>query len=224
MKLLLLLGSIPIAVLLASVFMLIPVGVPIFNIIYVAIFGGYGFLLLLLYRIGRMPATKGKWVPKWKQSAKELDWKKVLFAFTCFIALLVFIIFFTRSGFFYVYPLNQRLIWLVLFTIFSIPGFYIGQLEISLLRKQTDQIGKFTILNTLIILIPFFLQTIFFLALGSTSGFLGGINGLIILAIVFVSGDILQKIGKNALLTAYLQSFLLQLLVLPQGSLFLIFY
>jgi pimeloyl-ACP methyl ester carboxylesterase len=224
MKLLILLASLPIAVIIASLILLIPVGVPIFNIIYVAIFGGYGLLLMLLFRAGKMPGTKGKWQPKIKSFAETFIWKNQLWMTLSFIGILVYIIFFTNSGFFYIYPLNSRLLWLFLFTIFSIPGFYIAQIEMNMVRKITDNLNRYSILNTLIVLIPFFLQTIFYLALRSISGFLGGIHGLIILMIVFLAGNVFQKLGKNAFMTALLQSLLLQLLVLPQGSLFLVFY
>ena len=224
MKLLLLFASLPIAVILASIFLAIPLGMPVFNIIYVGIFGGFGLLLFLLFRIGKMPATSGKWKPNFRIIKDDINWFNILAASAAFLCIVLFSILFTRSGFFFVYPLNSRLIWLVLFTIFSIPGFYMGQLEMQIIRKQKSKIGPFFAWNTLIILIPFFLFTIFYLILNSTSGFLGGFHGLVILAIVITSGDIFYKLSKNVLITAIFQSFLLQLLVLPQGSLFLVFY
>ncbi|NHJ85296.1 MAG: alpha/beta hydrolase [Asgard group archaeon] len=222
--LLLLLGSLPIAMLLIALFMLIPVGLPIFNVIYVGIFGGFGLLLVILYRVGRVPTVSEQWKPQWRTAVKQLHWKDLIFVSLTFGFILLYVTVFARSGFFNIYPLNLRLVWLAIFTILSIPGFYIGHLEKRISKKSVLKFHRFTWLNTLIILIPFFLQAIFFAILGSLSGFIGAIHGLIILAIVFLSGDLLQKISKNALITAFLQSFLLQLLVLPQGSLFRIFY
>jgi hypothetical protein len=223
-KLLLLFASLPIAVILVSVFMAIPVGLPIFNVVYVGIFGGLGFLLLLLYRIGKMPATSGKWLPRISFAKEDYNVKRLGTALLVILSVFAFVIIFTRSGFFYVYPRNYRLLWLGLFTLFSIPGFYIGQIEAEVARNNEKIPRRFFAFNTLIILLPFFIQTLFFIILGSTSGFLGGIHGLIILMITILAGDVVQRIGKSALLTAIFQSLLLQLLVLPQGSLFLIFY
>jgi hypothetical protein len=223
-KLLLLLASLPIAVILVSIFMAIPIGLPIFNVVYVGIFGGLGFLLILLYRIGKMPATKGKWLPRISFTKEDYNFKRIGVTLLIALSVFAFAIVFTRSGFYYVYPGNYRLLWLGLFTLFSIPGFYIGQIEAEVARNDEDIRGRFFVFNTLIILLPFFVQTLFFIILGSTSGFIGGIHGLVILMITLLAGDVIQKIGKSALLTAIIQSLLLQLLVLPQGSLFLIFY
>jgi hypothetical protein len=224
MKLLFLFASLPIAAIVSSLFFLIPLGVPVFNILYVGIFTGYGILLIILFRTGKMPATEGRWKPDWSFKIQKEDWwQKIIRPTIVFIAIALFMSLYARSGFFYVIAPNARLIWLFVFSFISLLGFYIGRLEKQLLENLDINIQKFNTINILITLVPFFLQTVFFLILGSVSGFLGGIHGLIILMVVILMGDLLEYAGNKPLLTSFYQAFLLQLMVLPQGSLFIIF-
>jgi pimeloyl-ACP methyl ester carboxylesterase len=68
-KLLLWLGALPVAMVLGSLFFIIPLGKPVFNLIYVGFIGGYGILLLLLYKRGKslesvFQSTFGKGTPR----------------------------------------------------------------------------------------------------------------------------------------------------------------
>jgi hypothetical protein len=133
-------------------------------------------------------------------------------------------ILFTRSGLFYVIPANQRLAWLLIFSPFTAIGFWIGDKEARLLNDYREASGKKLAwagtLLTLIGLTPFILYTLFMGVLGSTSGMLGGVQGLLILVIVLLTGKILKHFIRVSWLIAILQAILLYALVLPQGVLF----
>ena len=58
-KLLLWLLSLPLCVLVAVVLSMIPIGVPVFNMIYVGFIAGYGIFILLLYRFRRKKLIPG---------------------------------------------------------------------------------------------------------------------------------------------------------------------
>ena len=50
-------GCITIAAILGGLLFFIPLGKPVFNLIYVGFIGGYGILLLALYKRGKMPGV-----------------------------------------------------------------------------------------------------------------------------------------------------------------------
>jgi len=217
-KLLFWLPALLLGALLAAVFFLIPVGFPAFNMIYIAFLGGYGILMLLLYRRGRMPGMVGRLPfdkPKRPPRRKTMVWTLL-----AGLALLIFTAAYAHSGWFYVYPLNARLIWLLIFTPVTAPGFWIGHKENAILAgtKSVQPIHK--LLLRLIRLLPFFIWALILAGLGSLSGLTVSLQGLIILALVIISGELFQKLGQRAWLSALLQAFLLYWLILPQGALF----
>lgn len=72
----------------------------------------------------------------------------------------------------------------------------------------------------LIGLFPFFLYTILMAAIGSLSGMIGGLQGLVILWLVLAFGNLVQTIGRRSWVTALCMSIMLYWLILPQGVLF----
>ncbi len=62
--------------------------------------------------------------------------------------------------------------------------------------------------------------TLFQLGLGSLSGVVGGLQGVVILLLVLLHGRLLQRLGGSPLLVALLQAIVLYWLILPQGVLF----
>ena len=218
--------SLPLIIGLFSLFMLIPIGVPVFNLIYVGFIGGYGLTLALVYRKGKMPGTEG--IFQFKNLKSEIielkqNKKLIIYGLLIFGLITVCTTLFARTGIYYVYPLNERIIWLILFTLFTIPGFLIGALEKEAVRtSKFDSPMNMVVLN-LIGLFPFILFVILYIAIGSLSGMIGGIHGLIILVLVFLMGTLLYKKTRNILFTVICQSFLIQYLILPQGVLFGVF-
>lgn len=204
-----------------GVIILIPIGVPVFNLIYVGFISAYGFLLIFLYILGKMPYIKGK-IDFIKIIKQRLLNKRVFIGFLFSLLLLVLGIVFARSGIYFVIPCNDRIIWLILLSILTFPGFFIGNIEMEVVNKNV-KFPIYKVLQMLIGLFPFFLQALLFLILGSYSGMIGAFHGLIILAYVIVSGNLIRTVSKNILLTSIVQSIMIQLLILPQGVLFNIF-
>ena len=59
-KLWLWLAALPLSILVMFLYVLIPLPSPTFNLIYGGFLGGYGLLMFLLYRFGRMPGVSGR--------------------------------------------------------------------------------------------------------------------------------------------------------------------
>ncbi len=240
-KLLLWLGGLPIGGLLCGLFILLPIDLPVFNLVYVGFIGGYGILLLALYLIGKMPGVTGKMrfgfqdlevedeellkkstVFKIKLKYllnKDGNWMKPVLALLAGAVIITLSSLFVNTGLWYIFPAS-RIFWLLVFSFFTAIGFYISLYEMKMLLRSIGKSNLFLTLSTLIGLVPFFLLTIFYLALGSFSGMLWSFNGLIILGLSITVSILIHKITKNDYITAFIQAFLLQILVLPQGALF----
>jgi dienelactone hydrolase len=216
-KLALWLAALPVIALVSSLYFFLPIGVPVMNLIYVGCIGGYGLLLLLLYRFGRVPGTTGRLPFAVKPGPAALQGLMAALGFS----LLVFLITaaYARTGWFYAYPLNQRLAWLAFFLPPTALGFWIGLNEMRMLENSRAR-SLARLAHTLIGLVPFFLYTFLLAVLGSLSGVVGGLQGLIVLAMVILFGNAIQSLAHRFWLTALLQSILLYFLLLPQGVLF----
>jgi hypothetical protein len=131
---------------------------------------------------------------------------------------------YARSGIFVLFPLNFRLIWLFLFAIVTIPAYFISQLEQKWIFQMDNGNKQLTSsLHILIGYIPFILMAILYLILGSLSGLIGAVHGLIVIALVTILGNVLTKFINNLLIISIVQSFVLYYLVLPQTALFAFF-
>lgn len=221
-KLALWLLALPILVGLFALFILIPIGVPVFNLIYVGFIGSYGILLILLYSRGKIPGAKGA-LKFHFQVNKTLLNKNTYIGVMISLVLIFISVIFANSGIYYVFPFNERFIWLLILTIFILPGFYIAQKESQYIKTSYPIKNYYLAYSTLIGYIPFLILIIFYLALGSFSGMLGSIQGLIILFFVILGGMLIMKISNNVLLTMIFQAFLIQFLTLPTGVLFAFF-
>lgn len=213
-KLLLWLGALPVAAILGSLFFFIPLGKPVFNLIYVGFIGGYGILLLILYIRGKMPGVQGK-LP-FSTEKIPFDWKRILITLGIVVGMLILTAAYAHTGWYYVFPINVRLAWLFIFTPFTALGFWIGLHEAQMVPQHR---GVQTTL-TLIGLFPFFLYTLLMAAIGSLSGMIGGLQGLIILWLVIAFGNFVQSVAHRPWVTAICMAALLYWLILPQGVLF----
>lgn len=201
---------------------IVPGGVPVFNLIYVAFIGGYGILYLIRYKKGKVGGLRGRLDSLIPEEDKTFN-KGVFYGLVTAFLLGFFAVLFANSGIYFVFPLNNRLIWLFISAFFTVPGYLIAQLEMKILNGTSESKPKHLLILNLIGLFPFFFYLILFLILRSYSGMLGGVQGVIIMLFVISSGYLVSKISKNLLLTAIFQSILIQMLVLPQGVLFGIF-
>lgn len=216
-KLLLWLAALPLAAILGSIFFFIPLGKPVFNLIYVGFIGGYGLLLLALYGRGKMPGVRGRlWDAAARPLASAQDRKSVLAALGIFAGMLILTAAYARTGWFYAFPLNVRLAWLLIFAPVTALGFWIGLLEGQIQPRPRGMGAALTLIG----LFPFFLYTILMAALGSLSGMLGGLQGLVVLALVLAFGSLVQAVGRRPWLAALCMAVLLYWLILPQGVLF----
>ena len=218
-KTLLWIGALPVGALLAGAFFFIPAGLPTFNLIYVAFLGGYGILLAGLYRWGKMPGTAGRLLYR-GSTPPDPNRRGSFPAVVVTIFLLGITAAYARTGWFYVYPLNMRVFWLVLFSLPSALVFWVGSQERELIAQAAP--GRFipALLNTLIGLLPFFLWAGFLAGLGSRSGIIGALQGLLVLGFVLAQGFLLKQLTGNHWVIAFCQVVQLYWLILPQGALF----
>ena len=221
-KALLWLPALPLAVLLVGLLFFLPLGVPVVNLIYVGFLGGYGLLLWLLYRLGRMPTTRGRLPFAGRPAAAgRPPALRMLLALAATAALLLLTAAFARSGWFYAPPLGERFLWLLLFTPPTALGFWIGLHEMEMLARAAPGRVAPRLTALLTGLLPFFLWTLLQAAIGSLSGMVAGLQGLVILALVLAHGALLQRLASRPWLSALLQALLLYWLIMPQGALFL---
>jgi fermentation-respiration switch protein FrsA (DUF1100 family) len=223
-KLLLWLLSLPICVLTAGILSLIPIGVPVFNMIYVGFIAGYGIFMYLIYRFRKkklIPGIHGRFSMKNDSNTNILQ---LIQGLGVVLMVMLLVTLYARSGIFVLFPLNFRLIWLFLFAIVTIPAYFISQLEQKWIFQMDNGNKQLTSsLHILIGYIPFILMAILYLILGSLSGLIGAVHGLIVIALVTILGNVLTKFINNLLIISIVQSFVLYYLVLPQTALFAFF-
>jgi pimeloyl-ACP methyl ester carboxylesterase len=213
-KLLLWLAAVPLTLVLFAVFIWLPLGLPIFNLIYVGFIGAYGLVLYGLYRAGKLPGTRGR-LPFVAPSARPTT-PQTLAALGLAAIALALSAAFIRTGLNAVPVQGDRLIWLIIFTPLTALGFWIGLYEMQLTPDRWW--AKTT--TGLIGLTPFFVLALLYAALGSISGFLSSVQGLIILAFALSVGALVQAVGRRSWLTAVVQAVVLYWLILPQSALF----
>ncbi len=221
-KLLLWLAALPLAGLLMFLFLLIPLGNPVFNLIYAGFIGGYGLLMLILYHLGRAPGAQGNLGAFFQPpTADKTRW---LWAIVFNLGLFTTLTLFYHSGQGLVPPVGERLAWVFIFTPITALGFWLGALEDAALARGFPKRGNLRLLAMLVGLFPFFLRFLLLAALGSTSGMIGALVGLIILGVVLVQGEITRTLLAEGWIAAILQSLLLYLAVMPQTVLFTPFF
>lgn len=213
------LAALPISAILMVIYFLLPLHNPTFNLIYAGFIGGYGILLLGLYGIGRMPGAAGKLhLPLPRQRTPLRLWAiAALFNGSLFALLTAFY----QTGQGQVPPVGERFAWIFLFTPLTALGFWIGMAENAALARCFPQQPALIRWAALIGLLPFFLRVILLAVLGSISGMLGAVLGLLILAVVMLQGEITRLLTRSLLAAAIMQSVLLYWLVLASGPLFI---
>jgi pimeloyl-ACP methyl ester carboxylesterase len=220
-KLLLWLPAIPVAGLLSGGLFLIPKPVPVFALLYVGFLGGYGLLMGLCYWRGWVPGTEGRLPFRERVLERQpLAWDRLLLGLAVAGATFGLTALYARSGWFQIPPLGDRLLWLVLLTPPTALGFWIGWQEWAMLGDAEPHRRRPFVWLSLSGLLPFLLWTLFQAILGSLSGMVAGVLGLVILAFVLAFGGLMRQITGPPWLTAVAQAALLYWLALPQGALF----
>ncbi|MDX1377586.1 MAG: hypothetical protein R3307_01960, partial [Anaerolineales bacterium] len=221
-KLWLWLIAFPVSALVMFLYVLIPLPSPTFNLIYGGFLGGYGLLMLLLHWFGKMPGVTGK-LRNFRFQAASLNdgWRwAILFNLVLFASITILY----RSGIGLAPPVGVRFAWLLIFLPLTALGFWLGMLEADALSLAAPGKSSYRILSVLISLLPFYLYLILLIALGSTSGVLASLTGLLILAVSILQGEITRILTGNYLVSALLQALLIFWLILPTGSLFTPFF
>jgi pimeloyl-ACP methyl ester carboxylesterase len=221
-KLWLWLIALPLSGLVMGVYVLIPLPSPTFNLIYGGFLGGYGLLMFLLYWFGRMPGVTGKLRQFNPQGASLPNGWRLAILFN--IALFAAVTLLYRSGLGMAPPVGVRFVWVLIFLPLTTLGFLLGMLEGEALSVAAPGRPVYRVISTLISLFPFYLYMILLLSLGSTSGVLGSLTGLLVLAASLLQGEITRKLSGNPLFAAVLQALLIFWLILPSGALFTPFF
>ena len=211
--------ALPLIVLVFGVFYAVPLGVPIFNLIYVGFIGGYGLLCYILYRAGRMPGTEGR-VPFGGTAGGSDEGSRALPAVGISGLSLLLLTAFVRTGWFLAPPLGMRMVSLVLFAPVTTLGFWVSLHESEIVRAAAPERKWPQIILALLGLLPFLAWTVFQAAIGSLSGIVSALQGLAILALVLMHGGLIRRLAGQLWLTALVQTVMLYWLVLPQGVLF----
>lgn len=204
--------SIPLILAIMLLLLFLPLNFHYFAFWGVIFIGVYNFLMLLLYSTKNMPGTNGEF-KKFIKKSENRNWKDISITILLILFFISISTLLANSGLFYVFPFNDRLIWLMIFTSFLIPSFYIVNLELNALQNIKGIISHKKIYRTLIVfieLIPFFIYV----------GWVASIHGVLILLFSLSGSFLIHKIGKNPFLTVFFQAFLLNYLLLPQGVLY----
>lgn len=217
-KLWLWLVALPLSALVMFLYVRLPLPGPTFNLIYGGFLGGYGLLMFLLYWFARMPGVSGG-VRQIRTKVEMLPngW---LWAVCFNLALFIAVTMLYRSGIGLAPPVGVRFVWVLIFTPLTALGFWIGFHEADALAKSAPGRSFYRVFATLIGLLPFYLYMGLLISLGSTSGMLASLTGLLILGISFFQGEITRRLCGNAWFAAILQAVFIFWLILPSGPLF----
>ena len=208
------------AALLCGAALFLPIGLPVLNLVYAASVGGFGLVGLLAGRVfPRLaspllrPAYDGAPHPRFVPSLRALVIGSTLLAL-----LLGALLLWSRNGWFFLVPLNARLLWVVVFTAWTVPGFVAGQRETDALRRiGADWPVRFAVL--IVQYLPFFALLVLFGVLGSLSGALGALFALLALVLALSAGRLAAFATGNRLIGAILSALVLQALIQVQGAL-----
>jgi pimeloyl-ACP methyl ester carboxylesterase len=211
-------AALPISAVVMALYVLIPLPSPTFNLIYGGFLGGYGVLLLMLYGTGRMPGVSRHLKRPRSAPAPPRGW---MVAIGCNLALFAAVTLLYRSGLGLVPPVGARQLWIWIFTPLTALGFWLGALESDALRRAAPEKPAYRFWAMVFGLVPFFLYAALMGALGSISGMIGALTGLLVLILSLMQGEITRAWSGSALLAAISQSLLIYWLILPNGALFM---
>jgi hypothetical protein len=210
------LPALPLVLLVMTIYVLIPLPNPTFNLIYGGFLGGYGLLLGILQWRGWMPGTTGKLSRSGNNGRPHGLALAIGFNLLFFLAVTIFY----RSGLGMAPPVGVRLLWVLIFTPLTAVGFALGALEYDALRAAAPQKPGLRLLAGLSGLVPFVIYGGLLGILGSTSGLIGAAQGIGVLLLSLLQGEVTRRVSGRPWLAATLQSILIYWLILPSGALF----
>ncbi len=207
--------------LICSLCVVLPFGSPVMNIPYMCLIAGYGILLFILYRIGKVKGTSGKMERiSFKAKAKR---KEIILAILvpCFFSFYVWFI--LKMTMYNLLPFNIRLFWLVFSTLLMSIGYYVSSYEEDLLKKANAK-KSILVLYNLIQYSALFLFVFFYLAIKSYSGFIGQMqNMLLMYALTLPLGNYVKRKIHSRLYGAIVSSFLFQAIMITSAAIISVF-
>jgi hypothetical protein len=219
-KIVLWIVALPVLFILFMVFMVFPIGVPVFNLTYVGFIASYGIVLYRWYKKGKMPSVTGKFQLSLHNDFQHFKKRDLLPILIVGFGTLFTVLYIILSGIGEIFFMNARIIWIIVFTIFSFIGFLIGAKEVEMIQNSSNIPKKGSLILNIVNFLPFYLSLVLFAAIQSISGLLGAFQSLLILIIAILAGTIIQNLGKNSWMTAIFQAFLLQWAIASQSALF----
>ncbi|NHJ87261.1 MAG: alpha/beta hydrolase [Asgard group archaeon] len=102
---------------------LLPMGTPIFNLLYFCPVFGYGCIMSILYKTNRVPGYKGNWKFRIKESFKSINWLTILFGLLVLTGLTALLSYYFRGFMYTFFPGNVKVIWLFILIILTTFGF-----------------------------------------------------------------------------------------------------
>lgn len=220
-KLLLWLPGLLIGFLICCLCIVLPFGSPIMNIPYMCCIAGYGLTMLFFYRKGKFKGTDGKLPkPSFKVHSSKRDILECVFIS---LSLIVFVWFVLKMTMYNLLPYNIRLFWLLFSTVLMAVGYYISGVEGEMLKKSNAK-WFVTFLYNIIEYVALFLFVLFYLAIGSYSGFIGQMQNMLLMYVLTIPlGKYVAKKFENRLYGALVSSFVFQALMITSAAIIAMF-
>ncbi len=220
-KLLYWLPALLVCLVVMSLSVIAPIGAPAMSLSFIGFIAGYGIILIFVYKREKMKGVTGVLKPftSDKTSLEKSNIFKAIAVFVLGGGALMGILY---SGFYSPYPLNYRLVWLIIYTAIMSLHFYISSNEENMLNLANISFMK-KVLYNIIQYVPVLVMSVLYLLMKSYSGLIGTIQNLIVLYIAIGIGNCVVKYTHRRWLGAITTAFLFQSALLTATSLIAIF-
>ena len=217
------------ALLLAALFcgaaLLVPVGLPVLTLVYAAPLGGFGLVGFAAARYlprAATPLTRPTEDDHFLRHGDDDDpepaWRVAATGLPLLVLLFAAFALWAGGGWHPVVPTAARLLWILVFTAFTVPGFLAVERESAFLRASGAG-GFARTLLAFVQYLPFFGMLLAFGALGSPSGAVGAALALVALGFALAAGRFSLYASRERWIGAIVASLVLQVLIQVQGAL-----
>ncbi len=220
-KLLLWLPGLLLGFLICCLCIILPFGSPVMNIPYMCCIAGYGLAMLFFYRKGKFKGTSGKLPrPSFRIASSKRDIVECSIVLVGVLALVWFVLKMTMYN---LLPYNIRLFWLLFATPLMAVGYYVSGVEGDMLKKAKAKWWTVLLYN-LIQYVALFLFVLFYLCIGSYSGFIGQMQNMIIMYMVTIPlGTYVTRRFHNRLYGSLISSFAFQAVMITSAAIISMF-
>ena len=220
-KLLLWLPGLLMGFLICCLCIVMPFGSPVMNIPYMCCIAGYGLVMLFFYRKGKFKGTEGK-LPRLSFKIHSTK-KDIIESVLVGLGMIAFVWFILKMTMYNLLPFNIRLFWLFFATPLMTIGYYISGVEGDMLKKAKAK-WWVSLLYNLIQYVALFLFVLFYLVIGSYSGFIGQMQNMLLMYMITIPlGNYITKKWNNRLYGALISSFLFQALMITSAAIIAMF-